>query len=130
MCLAYKEVTDDSEINWNVPPENDLVCIGIVGIMDPLRKEVPDAVAQCRRAGIFVRMVTGDSMLEDFQTLILLDITTAKKIAQECGILTDGVAIEGPDFAKLSPEELDDLIPRLQVLARSSPTDKRTLVAR
>jgi hypothetical protein len=58
------------------------------------------------------------------------DITTAKRIAQECGILTDGVAIEGPDFAKLTGEELDDLLPRLQVLARSSPTDKYTLVTR
>jgi Ca2+-transporting ATPase len=44
--------------------------------------------------------------------------------------LTDGIAIEGPDFAKLSGEELDDLLPRLQVLARSSPTDKHTLVTR
>jgi P-type Ca2+ transporter type 2C len=52
-----------------------------------------------------VRMVTGDN------------IATARSIARECGILTDdGVALEGPDFRKLSPEALDHLLPKLQVL--------------
>lgn len=70
-------------------------------------------------AGLVVRMVTGDNIL------------TAKKIAQECGILTaDGVAIEGPAFRALTDEQKDELIPRLQVLARSSPDDKLILVKR
>ena len=69
-----------------------------------MRKEVPDAVATCRRAGIVVRMVTGDN------------IHTAKSIAKECGILTEGgVAIEGPDFRSMPREEQLPLVQKLQV---------------
>lgn len=90
---------------------------GVVGIQDPLREHVIDAINSCRRAGVTVRMVTGDN------------VQTAKAIALECGIYTDGGAIlEGPAFRKLSNTELDDVVPRLQVLARSSPEDKRKLV--
>jgi Ca2+-transporting ATPase len=71
-----------------------------------VRKEVPDAVATCQRAGITVRMVTGDN------------IHTAKHIARECGILTeDGIALEGPDFRRMSEEELLLLLPRLDCRA-------------
>ena len=73
-------------------------------MQDPVRKEVPAAVATCQRAGITVRMVTGDN------------IHTAQHIARECGILREGgLAMEGPDFRKLSEEELLPLLPRLQV---------------
>lgn len=99
--------------------ENDLVLDAIVGIMDPLRPDVINAVKECQAAGIFVRMVTGDN------------IETAKAIAKECGILTEGgMAMEGPDFRKLTPKQLDEILPKLQVLARSSPDDKHTLVTR
>jgi P-type Ca2+ transporter type 2C len=75
----------------------------VVGIKDPLRADVADAVSQCQSAGIMVRMVTGDNA------------STARAIATECGILTaDGVAMEGPEFRKLSPRALDALLPRLQ----------------
>ena len=58
-------------------------------------------------------------------------MTTAVAIATECGIKTpDGFAMEGPSFRQLSDKELDEVIPKLQVLARSSPEDKRILVAR
>ena len=73
-------------------------------LQDPVRLEVPDAVATCKRAGILVRMVTGDN------------INTACFIARECGILTDGIALEGPAFRKMSEEELVPLLPRLQVV--------------
>eukprot|EP00741_Cyanophora_paradoxa_P022040 tig00021433_g21276.t1 len=119
LCLSYKDLpTDDPE--WdNAAPDNQMVCIGLVGIKDPVRQEVPAAVAECHTAGIMVRMVTGDNIL------------TAKHIARECGILTnDGLAMEGPDFRKLSPEEMDAILPKLQVLARSSPNDKFVLVNR
>ncbi|KAI8802205.1 PMCA-type calcium-translocating P-type ATPase [Cladochytrium replicatum] len=96
-----------------------LTCLGIVGIEDPLRPSVTDAVEECHRAGVIVRMVTGDNVL------------TAKSIAAKCGILTrGGVVMEGPQFRALSPEKMDALLPRLQVLARSSPTDKQILVGR
>ena len=96
-----------------------MVFIGIVGIQDPLRVGVADAVRACQHAGVVVRMVTGDNLL------------TAKAIAEECGIfMPGGVVMEGPEFRKLSKTQMDQTIPRLQVLARSSPDDKRILVKR
>lgn len=68
-----------------------------------MRKEVPGAVATCQRAGITVRMVTGDN------------IHTAKHIARECGILTDGgTAMEGPTFRSMPEEDLIPVLPKLQ----------------
>lgn len=97
----------------------DMVFFGIVGIQDPLRVGVADAVLACQKAGVVVRMVTGDNLL------------TAKAIAGECGIYTEGgVVMEGPVFRKLGKREKHEVIPRLQVLARSSPDDKRELVKR
>ncbi|KAL3456700.1 hypothetical protein BJX64DRAFT_36723 [Aspergillus heterothallicus] len=96
----------------------DLTLIGVVGIQDPVRPGVPAAVQNARRAGVTTRMVTGDNVI------------TARAIATECGIFTDGIILEGPEFRRLSEEELDKVIPRLQVLARSSPEDKRILVTR
>ncbi|CRG85033.1 Ca2+-transporting ATPase [Talaromyces islandicus] len=96
----------------------DMTLIGVVGIQDPLRPGVTESVYQCQRAGVFVRMVTGDN------------VNTAKAIAQECGIYTPGgVAMEGPQFRKLSSKQMNQIIPRLQVLARSSPDDKKILVS-
>ena len=73
-------------------------------MQDPVRKEVPSAVATCQRAGITVRMVTGDN------------VHTAKHIARECGILTEGGrAIEGPVFRSMPEEDLIPMLPKLQV---------------
>lgn len=97
----------------------EMVFLGIVGIQDPLREGVADAVRVCQNAGVKVRMVTGDNLL------------TAKAIAEECGIYTtEGVVMEGPAFRRLDKRDMDEIIPNLQVLARSSPDDKRTLVQR
>ncbi|KAK3622501.1 plasma membrane calcium [Elasticomyces elasticus] len=95
----------------------DMTFFALVGIQDPLRPGVPEAVKDCIMAGVFPRMVTGDNIL------------TAKAIARECGIFTPGgVALEGPEFRKLSRADQRAIVPKLQVLARSSPEDKRTLV--
>ena len=97
----------------------DMTFLGLVGIQDPLRKGVSESVADCIMAGVFPRMVTGDN------------INTAKAIAKECGIFTPGgLAMEGPEFRKMSKHEQREIIPKLQVLARSSPEDKRVLVRR
>lgn len=97
----------------------DMVFLGIVGIQDPLRVGVADAVRACQNAGVYVRMVTGDNLL------------TAKAIAEECNIfMPGGIVMEGPEFRKLNQTQMDQTIPRLQVLARSSPDDKRILVKR
>ncbi|KXN66752.1 calcium-translocating P-type ATPase [Conidiobolus coronatus NRRL 28638] len=97
----------------------DWTLSGIVGIEDPLREGVSKAVADCKHSGVVVRMVTGDN------------IVTAKAIAIKCGIYRDGAVImEGPEFRKLSDAQLDQILPRLRVLARSSPEDKMKLVKR
>ena len=96
---------------------NDLVLIGITGIEDPLRPGVREAVANCLKAGVQVKMCTGDNVL------------TARSIALQCGIFTPGgIILEGPVFRQLSDQEMLEVVPRLQVLARSSPEDKKILV--
>mmetsp|Transcript_4289 Transcript_4289/g.13717 ORF Transcript_4289/g.13717 Transcript_4289/m.13717 type:complete len:995 (+) Transcript_4289:117-3101(+) len=119
LAITYRDLSEVAVAGMDLdaaPPEDDLTLIAVVGIKDPLRPEVPDAVKACKGAGITVRMVTGDN------------VHTAEHIARECGIMTDGIAMEGPVFRKMSPEELAPLLPRLQVLARSSPKDKYHLV--
>ncbi|KAK3945570.1 hypothetical protein QBC46DRAFT_94474 [Diplogelasinospora grovesii] len=97
----------------------DMVFVGMVGIKDPLRPGVPEAVRDCQRAGVVVRMVTGDNKL------------TAQAIAADCGILQPhSVIMEGPEFRNLTKAQQEEIIPRLHVLARSSPEDKRILVKR
>lgn len=97
----------------------DLVFLGVVGIQDPVRPGVPESVKKAQHAGVVIRMVTGDNAV------------TARAIATECGILTEGgVVMEGPTFRRLSDEERDRVLLKLQVLARSSPEDKRILVTR
>ncbi|XP_076887914.1 putative calcium-transporting ATPase 11, plasma membrane-type isoform X2 [Bidens hawaiensis] len=125
ICLAFKDIetgstSDDSNSNSNSNndiPESNYTVIAVVGIKDPVRPGVKEAVKTCLDAGIMVRMVTGDN------------INTAKAIAKECGILTaDGLAIDGPAFREKSDEQLKEIIPRLQVMARSLPLDKHKLV--
>ncbi|KAF9130356.1 hypothetical protein BGW39_003150 [Mortierella sp. 14UC] len=116
---ANVQLNEDGEVPFSAVAEDGLTLIGVVGIEDPLRDGVPEAVLACQRAGVFVRMVTGDNIL------------TAKSIATQCGIYTQGgIIMEGPKFRALSEEEMDAVIPRLQVLARSSPEDKKILVGR
>ncbi|KAG0201269.1 hypothetical protein BGX28_005842 [Mortierella sp. GBA30] len=116
---AGVELNGDGDVPFSAVAESNLTLIGVVGIEDPLREGVPEAVLACQRAGVFVRMVTGDNIL------------TAKSIATQCGIYTQGgIIMEGPKFRALSGEEMDAVIPRLQVLARSSPEDKKILVGR
>ncbi|PRQ44817.1 putative calcium-transporting ATPase [Rosa chinensis] len=115
LCLAFKDI-HDSSINNDIPNDG-YTLIAVVGIKDPVRPGVKEAVQTCLAAGITVRMVTGDN------------INTAKAIARECGILTeDGLAIEGPEFRNMSPADMKAVIPRIQVMARSLPLDKHTLV--
>jgi Ca2+-transporting ATPase len=116
---AGTESKDDPTVAANLGALlNEMNFLGVVGIQDPIRPGVPEAVAKCHHAGVIVRMVTGDNVI------------TAKAIATDCGIYTDGIVMEGPEFRQLGDAEMDELLPRLQVLARSSPEDKRILVTR
>ncbi|XP_056138682.1 plasma membrane calcium-transporting ATPase 1b isoform X1 [Lampris incognitus] len=130
ICLAYREFPlADGEPDWDNETDilTGLTCICVVGIEDPVRPEVPDAIRKCQRAGITVRMVTGDN------------INTARAIASKCGILHPGdefLCLEGKEFnrrirnelGEIEQERIDKIWPKLRVLARSSPTDKHTLV--
>nr|XP_041632655.1 plasma membrane calcium-transporting ATPase 2-like isoform X5 [Drosophila kikkawai] len=126
---AVNEVHIDGEPNWDdeVNIMTNLTCLCVVGIEDPVRPEVPDAIRKCQRAGITVRMVTGDN------------VNTARSIAIKCGILRpndDFLVLEGKEFNRrirdsngdIQQHLIDKVWPRLRVLARSSPTDKYTLV--
>jgi Ca2+-transporting ATPase len=96
---------------------NDLTLIAITGIEDPLRDGVREAVGKCHKAGVTIKMCTGDNVL------------TARSIALQCGIYTaGGIIMEGPIFRQLNDAEMLEVVPRLQVLARSSPEDKKILV--
>nr|XP_020484767.1 plasma membrane calcium-transporting ATPase 2 isoform X2 [Labrus bergylta] len=129
ICVGYRDFPGDPEPKWD--DENcilsDLTAICVVGIEDPVRPEVPDAIMKCQRAGITVRMVTGDN------------INTARAIAIKCGIIRPGedfLCIDGKEFnrrirnekGEVEQERIDKVWPKLRVLARSSPTDKHTLV--
>eukprot|EP01138_Halocafeteria_seosinensis_P015999 gb/GECG01016327.1/.p1 GENE.gb/GECG01016327.1/~~gb/GECG01016327.1/.p1 ORF type:complete len:1013 (+),score=104.65 gb/GECG01016327.1/:1-3039(+) len=99
--------------------ENNLTCIALLGIRDPIREEVPSAVKQCMRAGIRVIMVTGDNML------------TAKSIGSQCSIYKPGttdLCMEGADFRELEHDDRLEAARTLHILARSSPQDKLLLV--
>ncbi|KAL2291805.1 hypothetical protein FJTKL_11988 [Diaporthe vaccinii] len=116
---AGMESEDDPKAaDWSKVHES-MTLVAIFGIKDPLRPSVKDAIKDCQRAGVVVRMVTGDNIL------------TGRAIARECGIYhpeEGGIAMEGPDFRRKDEKELKELVPKLQVLARSSPEDKRILV--
>jgi Ca2+-transporting ATPase len=115
---AHAEFTEGGSVDFS-SLLRDLTFLGIVGIQDPVRPGVPDAVRKAQGAGVTVRMVTGDNM------------QTARAIATECLIYSEGgIVMEGPEFRRLSEQEMDKVLPRLQVLARSSPEDKRILVTR
>uniref|UniRef100_A0A8B9JTA0 Calcium-transporting ATPase n=1 Tax=Astyanax mexicanus TaxID=7994 RepID=A0A8B9JTA0_ASTMX len=129
ICIAYRDLPGDPEPEWENEADivTDLTCICVVGIEDPVRPEVPEAIRKCQRAGITVRMVTGDN------------INTARAIAAKCGIIQPGddfLCLEGKDFnrrirnekGEIEQERIDKIWPKLRVLARSSPTDKHTLV--
>ncbi|KAJ8146142.1 hypothetical protein OY671_000770 [Metschnikowia pulcherrima] len=100
----------------------NLVMDFLVGLQDPLKDGVAEAVMKCKMAGVTVRMVTGDNL------------TTAKAISRGCNILTpedssnENAYMEGPAFRALSQGERNRIAPMLRVLARSSPEDKRILV--
>ncbi|XP_078517528.1 plasma membrane calcium-transporting ATPase 2 isoform X5 [Lissotriton helveticus] len=129
ICIAFRDFPSTPEPDWDSENDilTDLTCIAVVGIEDPVRPEVPDAIKRCQRAGITVRMVTGDN------------INTARAIAIKCGIIHPGedfLCLEGKEFnrrirnekGEIEQERIDKIWPKLRVLARSSPTDKHTLV--
>jgi len=112
LALAWRDAPADQEIEG---ADQGLVLVGIVGIADPVRDDVPAAIDRCRGAGVEVKMVTGDNR------------ATAVQIAAQLG-MDDGLVMTGEEFARLDDEALSAVAPRLRVLARSTPMDKHRLV--
>lgn len=116
--FAHKQITplDDYE-NAREALESEMEYDGFTAIADPLRAEVFDAVNKCRSAGIDLKMLTGDN------------IVTAKAIAEELGILDDEhIAVEAGELENLSDKELKKIVPKIRVIARSTPIVKMRVV--
>ncbi len=98
----------------------DLMFLGLVAIADPVREDVPNAIAACRKAGIAIKVVTGDTP------------NTAREIARQIGLWTerdgDDAIITGPEFARLDEAELDRRVYQIKIIARARPLDKKRLV--
>lgn len=119
--FAYQVVNEDDEaIKDGKIVADDLTFEGIVAISDPVRADVPVAVKECMDAGINVKIVTGDTP------------GTAKEIGRQIGLWTDNDTdrniITGPEFAKLSDDELDKRVLDLKIISRARPMDKKRLV--
>ena len=117
LAMGYKELPDDYDISsLEVEKvENDLVYVGLIGMIDPAREEVPAAIKMAQQAGIRSVMVTGDHKI------------TAVAIAKEIGILheaTDTSVLEGAEIEVLSDDQLDEIINDVRVCARVSPEHK------
>ena len=129
LAIAAVELTKDQPVTSHPSPVTSF--IAIVAISDPLRKEVPEAICQCREAGIDVKIVTGDTE------------ATAMEIARQCGVTVDSlqltvdslqsdrgpVSIAGSEFAAMSDEEALKVVRGLKVMFRARPSDKQRLVA-
>ncbi|XP_039834904.1 calcium-transporting ATPase 5, plasma membrane-type-like isoform X5 [Panicum virgatum] len=127
-CVAFaycpcepRMVPTESLDKWKLP-EDDLTLIGVLGIKDPCRPGVRNAVQLCSIAGVKVRMVTGDN------------VETAKAIGLECGILdtkdaaSEPIVIEGKVFRDMSEVAREEIVEKITVMGRSSPNDKLLLV--
>ena len=119
--FAFK-IVDDAEASdcVSLVAENDLSFLGVVAISDPIRPDVPAAVAKCQSAGIGVKIVTGDTP------------GTATEIARQIGLWkpedTEKNRITGAAFAELTDEEALDRVMDLKIMSRARPTDKQRLV--
>lgn len=113
-CIAVT-MADGDLVENEVP--NGMTFLGIIGVVDPVRDEVPSAVKTAHKAGIQVIEITGDC------------IETAVAVATECGIYKNGdLALTNDEFEAMSDDEVKSIIPRLRVISRCSPNTKLRLV--
>lgn len=121
LALAYKKIQSGEKVFENGKLAlKSLNFIGIFGITDPIRDEVPAAVRECQNAGIQVKIVTGDTT------------ATAKEIGRQIGLFSENDSekniITGTDFASLSDEELLTRVQDIKIIARARPSDKERFV--
>lgn len=121
LAFAYRELKDDTDIETAASSLCNMTPQAVVGISDPIRKDVPGAVEECRKAGIDVKIVTGDTA------------ATAKEIARQIGIWKgegdDNTIVSGSDFATMTDDEAYKSVDSLKVMCRARPTDKQRLVS-
>ena len=114
-CIALAMA--DGNIVENTLPD-DMTFLGIIGVVDPVRKEVPEAVRVAHKAGIQIIEITGDCY------------ETAVAVATEAGIYKEGdLALTNAQFEKMSDDEIKKIIPTLRVISRCSPNTKLRLVS-
>ena len=120
LAIGFKDYDSMPLDEFEEEDISELTLLGLIGIRDVIREAVPGAVRDVQRAGVVVRMVTGDNL------------ATAKAIGIKCNIFDpeNDIAMEGPDFAKTTNAELRTILPSMTILARSSPLDKQRLVDR
>ncbi len=115
LALSYKEIDDYSKYN-DYELEEDLIFTGLIGMMDPAREEVFPAIETCKSAGIKVKMITGDHK------------DTARAIAKKVGIENSDLVLTGPEIDKLSDEEFEKQVNKVNVYARVFPEQKVRIV--
>jgi len=113
--LAYKDVSGD-QTSLTTEDMKGLVFLGLQGMLDPPREEAIEAVAKCKKAGIRVVMATGDHA------------QTAEAIARRLGIGVDGRVITGEELAKMTDQQLYDVVDAVSVYARVAPAHKFRIV--
>ena len=113
---ALRVIGFSYKINDENAPEENMTFTGLLGLMDPPKKDAKKAVSDCINAGIDVKMITGDHE------------KTACTIARQLGILTDGKIITGAELDKLTDEEYLSIAEDIQVYARVKPTQKMRIV--
>ncbi len=116
LALAYRDVSSLKKYDVS-SVEKDLIFVGLVGMIDPPREGVKEAIMQCGTAGIRVMMITGDHP------------TTAKAIGRQIGLLRDGdIVLTGQELDKLSNLELEQQIDNIRIIARALPIQKTRIV--
>ncbi|MUT66805.1 calcium-translocating P-type ATPase, SERCA-type [Paenibacillus sp. NEAU-GSW1] len=115
--LAYRDLRSGDACESESDAENQLIFVGLTGMIDPPRKEARDAIATCRRAGIKTVMITGDHQL------------TAEAIAGQLGIMPrGGIALTGRQLEAMTDDQLDRQVDNVYVYARVSPEHKLRIV--
>jgi sodium/potassium-transporting ATPase subunit alpha len=120
LCFAFRDIVDRNSIDASPEVlEKDLVFAGFIGLEDPPRPEVPEAIRKCSEAGIRIIMITGDAT------------RTAVAIAREIGLVkSDPVVIEGPEFNQMDDVELRQKLSAKEVLfSRMTPKSKMRVVS-
>lgn len=122
IAMAYTVIDgDEAAFQDGRVVASSLTFLGIFGISDPVRPEVPGAIRRCHDAGIDVKIVTGDV------------VGTAWEIGRQCGVVSEGdlrekCVMTGAEFGAMSDEELADRVRDLKILSRARPDDKQRLV--